>query len=640
MVAIVIGLCVGSIYAIMALGIAVIYRGTHMVNFGHGEIGALGVYIFIQMRVLNHANGLVAVILGLLVAGTCGALFGLLVNRMSRNTRNELAPLIASFGVFMIVRSMTVSVWGPKEPYSLPKVWGSGGIKLSGQTVPYSYLGALATTVLLGAVFFLLARFTKVGLQLRAVVANRDAAELAGVPARRLQLHRLVRRNRDRLYCCVPLLREQLRGHRDDRSGAHPNVCDRGGGRLRELRSHWTCGHRLRHRESAARPLYDLRRSRCAEPGNPDRASIHHSARSARGEIREVRMSSGQGRRSAVRIGVFLILAAAVVFGCAEIASSQPFLGTVIATTAVYGIAATGLDFVLGWLREISVAQGAAMAVGAYAGAPLVEHHALLALVVAGAAGLVIGVFIGLPAIRVSGFALATYTLVVGLAIQLLLGDFSIFGGTAGKAITPGTLFGLDLTGVHLVIICVVILILSIAVYYQLMHSIVGLSWRAVGQNHRMASSLAMNPVGMRLAAFGAAGLFGGVAGMLFAVISGYLSPDLFPFTLSVQLLAMVVIGGRVHPLGPAVGAALFAVYQQYLPVTTFTEALIGVILVVSVWLAPKGAVPYVVDGYHLLVGKVIRRGRGGPPGGLTETPVVPAADTASVSGSTSKAKL
>jgi branched-subunit amino acid ABC-type transport system permease component len=187
-VALIIGVCIGSIYAMMALGIAIVYRGTHMVNFAQGEMGAIGVFVFIQWRVLGHGNGAIGLILGLLVAGACGVAFGFLVMLMSRTSRSELPPLIASFGFFLAIRAITVAVWGQKEPYELPEFFGSGGWHLSGQIVPFSYLGTLAITVVIGAALFLAARYTKVGIQMRAVVANYDAAELAGIAARRLQL--------------------------------------------------------------------------------------------------------------------------------------------------------------------------------------------------------------------------------------------------------------------------------------------------------------------------------------------------------------------------------------------------------------------------------------------------------------------
>jgi branched-chain amino acid transport system permease protein len=186
MVALIIGVCIGSIYAMMALSIAVVFRGTHMVNFAQGEMAALGVFVYIQWSLLGSGNPVVGTVIGLLVAGACGLLFGVLARRMAA-AGGDLVPLIGSFGLFLVVKSVTVALWGPREPYQLPPIFGAGGVRISGAEVPYSFLGALGTTTVLGVVLFLVAKYTTLGLQLRAVVANREAAELAGLPTWRLQ---------------------------------------------------------------------------------------------------------------------------------------------------------------------------------------------------------------------------------------------------------------------------------------------------------------------------------------------------------------------------------------------------------------------------------------------------------------------
>jgi branched-subunit amino acid ABC-type transport system permease component len=177
------GICIGSIYAMMALSVAVVFRGTQKVNFAHGEMGALGVYVYLQWSVLGSGNRVVGAILGLLVAGASGVVFGLLARRMEGRTRDGLVPLIGSFGLYLVVRSLTVVWWGPHEPYELPVIFGTGNIHFDGDLIPYSYIGCLATTVGLGIVLTLLSRFTPIGLQLRALVA-----ELAGLPTRRLEI--------------------------------------------------------------------------------------------------------------------------------------------------------------------------------------------------------------------------------------------------------------------------------------------------------------------------------------------------------------------------------------------------------------------------------------------------------------------
>jgi branched-chain amino acid transport system permease protein len=293
-------------------------------------------------------------------------------------------------------------------------------------------------------------------------------------------------------------------------------------------------------------------------------------------------------------VGVALLLTSIV-------SSSQPFVGTIIATSAAYALAATGLDVIVGWLREVSVGQAATMGIGAYAGARLIEHHVLLAFVCSAVGGAVAGLVVGLPASRVHGFALATYTLVIGLAIQLALAVIPGYGGLSGETLVPGSLLGIDLSGSNLPVVAVAMLAIAILAYQILKTSLVGHAWRGIGQNPQMAASLAANPISARMVAFGVAGFAGGVAGMLVSVVTGYLAPSSFTFLLSVQLLAMVVIGGRVHPFGPAVGAAIFALYQRYVPASTWDDAILGGALALSVWLAPRGLAVYVSLGFEKL---------------------------------------
>jgi branched-chain amino acid transport system permease protein len=331
----------------------------------------------------------------------------------------------------------------------------------------------------------------------------------------------------------------------------------------------------------------------------------------------------GQRVRAVARGGGALVAGVLLVVLCTLEAGHQPFVGTLIATTAIYAIAATGLDFVVGWIQEISVAQATTMAAGAFAGYPLITSHPLLAFLIAAVSGMAVGAFVGLPAVRVHGFALATYTLVIALAASTLLGDVGAFGGTYGRVVVMGTIFGQNFDPTALTALSVAVMVVGIFVYYLLKRSIVGLSWRAIGQNPRMAGSLAVNLPGSYLLAFATAGLFGGVAGMLYAVLSNYLAADAFSFDLSINILAIVIIGGRGHPLGAVVGSALLTIIDYYLPAAAYAPVILGGLLVVVVWLAPRGVAVYLGLAWSFLV-KRVTAGRYGhatppdPPAGTT----------------------
>ncbi|GAA1854895.1 branched-chain amino acid ABC transporter permease [Pseudonocardia ailaonensis] len=323
-------------------------------------------------------------------------------------------------------------------------------------------------------------------------------------------------------------------------------------------------------------------------------------------EVRRRRATPPRAVWGGAAIVVVLVLAYLLSAG-------QPYLATVVAGAAVYATAATGLDFVVGWLREVSVGQGAAMLVGAYCGVPFLEAGVLVAGLVAAVAGLVTGLVLGLAAVRVKGFALATYTLIVALAVELVFTSVPALGGGVGRPVIADSVVGIPLDTTTTAMLCVVVAILGVLLHARLRRSMTGLAWRGVGLNPSAAGSVAVSPVGARLAAFGLAGVYAGVAGFLFALVSGYLAPTVFGFELAVLMLAMVVIGGRGRSLGAVVGAVVFTVYQQVAPASAYSDAAIGVVLMVVVWFAPAGIVPYVGTGLR----RARRRWWPGSPGGM-----------------------
>jgi branched-chain amino acid transport system permease protein len=183
----IIGVCVGSVYALMALSVAVVYRGVQLVNFAQGEFGVIGVFVWLQWTVLGSGSQFAGIALGLLTAGACGLAFSILSRRMAAAGGDHLVPLIGSFGLAIAMSSLITAIWGAQEPYTIKSIFGNGSLGVSHELIPSSELGSLAVALVLGIVSYIVTRTTRIGLQLRATVANPDAAELLGIPTRRLQ---------------------------------------------------------------------------------------------------------------------------------------------------------------------------------------------------------------------------------------------------------------------------------------------------------------------------------------------------------------------------------------------------------------------------------------------------------------------
>ena len=178
------GLSGGSLYALVALGLVLIYKSTRVLNFAHGDIATLGT--FVAFSVVSAGLPLS---LGLPLAIVAGALvatvfyFGALVPAQ-RKGATVLGSVILTFGLSLILQGFTVWGWGA-EPDRLPfplsdtKVWKLGPIFVSELAV-----GTLAAAAAASLLLFLLTQRTRLGLAMRATSENLAAAQTLGIPTR------------------------------------------------------------------------------------------------------------------------------------------------------------------------------------------------------------------------------------------------------------------------------------------------------------------------------------------------------------------------------------------------------------------------------------------------------------------------
>lgn len=285
------------------------------------------------------------------------------------------------------------------------------------------------------------------------------------------------------------------------------------------------------------------------------------------------------------------------------------YRNTQLASGAYYFAVLAGLTVLAGQSGQISLGQGALMAVGAYTVALLIgnEGWALLpALVAAVAVALVVGIPVGAAGSRLRGPYLAGATLAFAVGLPALADRFpATFGGENGLTInppTPPSLLGtnFDLFRWEAWIACAGALVV-LFVLYNLIHSGVGRSWRAV-RDDEIAASLSGLRVGRRQTlAFVVSAACAGLGGGLLAAVLQLTSPGAFPLQLSLTLLAGVVIGG----LGSLVGAVWGAALLVFLPNWTtdlansfslstnvshnLPIAIYGVVLIAAMLLWPTG---------------------------------------------------
>jgi branched-chain amino acid transport system permease protein len=233
----------------------------------------------------------------------------------------------------------------------------------------------------------------------------------------------------------------------------------------------------------------------------------------------------------------------------------------------VFAIALLGLSILTGITGQISLGHGGFMAIGAYVTAILSVNHGwydLLTLPVAGLVAGAIGFLFGFPALRLSGVYLALATFALAVIIPSIATAFGeVTGGTAGILLDlPTSPVGSLNPDVWLYYFTWALVVLLFAFAVIFVSGKRGRALRAVRENELAAVSSGISLTQYKTLAFGVSAFYAGVAGSLYAILNFIVTPGSFPITLSILLLAGLVIGGAGSLLGVLVGAA----FVEFIP--------------------------------------------------------------------------
>lgn len=180
------GLFVGLVYGLLAVGLVVVYRGSRVINFAHGETGMLAAFVFAEMR-FGNTPGLVTADRGLMVALPVslivGALIGVateLVVARPLRTAPRIRAAVGTVAIGAVLFTFAIRRYGTNVRPTRPLVEGDG-LELLGLQIQASQLLVLGASALILAGLWAIYRFTAFGLQLRAVALDSYAAGLVGV---------------------------------------------------------------------------------------------------------------------------------------------------------------------------------------------------------------------------------------------------------------------------------------------------------------------------------------------------------------------------------------------------------------------------------------------------------------------------
>lgn len=178
------GIVIGAIYGIVALGVVLVYKGSRVINFAHGEMGMIAAFVVLSLWFEKHWPFLIAAVLGILASGATGwATERFVVRRFERGSK--LTVLVATLAVAGILQFFAAEIWGLEPKFISPPLTGAG-IQF-GQvvlTVPRLIVIFAAAALSLG--LYILFRRTTFGLAFRGAALDGDAAKLVGVNVRRV----------------------------------------------------------------------------------------------------------------------------------------------------------------------------------------------------------------------------------------------------------------------------------------------------------------------------------------------------------------------------------------------------------------------------------------------------------------------
>jgi branched-chain amino acid transport system permease protein len=279
--------------------------------------------------------------------------------------------------------------------------------------------------------------------------------------------------------------------------------------------------------------------------------------------------------RAACLIGVLILILVPLRIGDFHVASDYAL--NLLIQIGIYGIAALGLNILVGFTGQISLGHSAFFGFGAFASAWINNGTGLPVILCIPLAALMttaVGMIVGIPAARIKGLYLAIAT----LASEFILEDFFaradwFSGGSAGALANPFSLFGVDFdTDRSFYYVVLFFLVVMFVAGSNILRTRHGRAFVAVRDHYLSAEVMGVNLTKYRILSFGLSSFYAGIGGALWGHYLGFVSVENFTILLSIQFLAMIIIGG----LGSVMGSLLGTVFMVLLP--EVMEGLVGLV--------------------------------------------------------------
>ena len=270
----------------------------------------------------------------------------------------------------------------------------------------------------------------------------------------------------------------------------------------------------------------------------------------------------------------------------------------VAALVLVFALAAIGLNLLMGFAGQVSLGHAGFMGIGAYAVAIGPTHLGLpssASFVIGAGLSALVAFLVGRPILRLKGHYLAVATLGFGILLAIVFtNEARLTGGPDGMTVPRLVLFGFPVRGAQAWYwITAVTFLLGAVLALNLIDSPSGRALRAIHDSEVAARVLGVDVARMKLLVFVISAIYASVAGSYFALLNGHITPDVSGFLRSIELVAMVVLGGMGSVAGSLVGAALLVVLPQTLTLLhDYEQMALGLIVMLVMIFLRAGIVP------------------------------------------------
>jgi branched-chain amino acid transport system permease protein len=595
------GIVIGMLYAVVGLGVVIVFRTTNVLNFSQGAVATVAGYLAwtVTSRVETFSYG-TALLVAVVAGGLLGLVIGVLVTFVLR-TAPPLTKSVATLGVFLILGWVARVVFGDLArtlPRPFDRIIEIGDISIGGHGLFVIVMAGVALAI----TFWLLER-TRLGLAMRALAQDEATARTHGVRLARTTLaawaiasalgaasgvfvgsfiqvdHSIM------TTILIQSIAALVVGGFGTASGAVV------GGLALGVVSSLIAGFASPGYKNTFVFLLILVVLVVRPNGLVGRAAIVVPESGAAHDMPPLPVR-GTWRRPSRLVGglVFAAVVAAIPF------LPHPFSLRSYSVALAVAVAVISLSFFMGYVGEISLGHGALVTVGGYATGLLLSNVAGLdfgaALVLSALAAGLVGGVLGLVTLRLSGVYLGIATLALSFVVsEVALQLRDITGGAGGLGVPAPTVFGLEVTGERPVYyMTAAVLALVMVVVSVLIRSPVGQRWVAVRDSPLAAETNGVAVKSYKILSFAISSAVAGIAGSLLAVVVSFVAPFDYGLFFSVYVILAVILGGAGSLVGAVLGAAFISLMPVALSRTSgLTDAIFGLTLLLLLILLPGG---------------------------------------------------